>query len=255
MLQAANAAGVVARMGFLFRASPVVARMKRLVDAGYVGTLRSFEFHSVNAQFIAPDRPRHWKMERARANGGVFAEYGSHGIDLALWFGGPISRVVAHGTTAISERPLPGGGTGPVDVDDQASWIGVYRDGGEATFRTGWASLPVGGGGVRVYGTQGSLAWQPDPTTRRSEALIGATLDHPDPHTLVEHAPPFDPRFDAGAFPLGLFARCNDGLIASFLADIRSGTTTGPDFGDGLAAQRVLTAIRISMDESRWVDV
>lgn len=255
MHRAATAAGVVARMGFLFRFSPVVARMKELVDAGHIGALRSFEFHSVNAQFIDPERPRHWKMQRARANGGVFAEYGSHGIDLALWFGGPISRVVAHGTTSVPHRPLAEGGHGVVDVDDQASWIGVYANGGDATFRTAWTSLPVGGGGVRVYGTRGSLAWQPDPTTRRSEALIGATIDHPDPRVLLEHAPTFDPRFDGGTFPLGLFARYNDGLMDAFLRDIRTREITGADLGDGLAAQRVLAAIRTSLDEERWVNV
>ena len=136
MHRVAGEAGVVAKLGFLMRFSPVVARMKELVDEGYIGELRGFEFHSVNAQFIDPERPRHWKMERSRANGGVFAEYGSHGIDLALWFGGPITKVVAHGTTAISARPLHGGGRGAVDVDDMTAWIGVYANGGDATFRT-----------------------------------------------------------------------------------------------------------------------
>lgn len=255
MRRVAADAGVITKMGFLFRFSPVVARMKRLVDEGSIGDLRSFEFHSVNAQFIDPERPRHWKMERARANGGVFAEYGSHGIDLALWFGGPISRVVAHGATVVAERPLAGGGRGPVDVDDQTVWIGEYANGGEATFRTSWAALPVGGGGVRLYGSRGSLAWQPDPTTRRGEALIGATLDEPEPRVLFEYAPTFDPLVDEGPFPLGLFARYNAGLIDSFLGDIRSSRGSGPDFGEGLAVQRVLSAVRTSLDEGRWVDV
>ncbi len=252
---AARGAGVVAKLGFLMRFSPVVARMKVLVDEGYVGELRGFEFHSVNAQFIDPDRPRHWKMERSRANGGAFAEYGSHGIDLALWFGGPISQVVAHGVTAIPERPLPGGGRGDVDVDDMTAWIGVYANGGDATFRTGWSSLPIGGGGVRIYGSRGSLAWQPDPTTRRSELLIGATVDSPEPTVLLDHTPEHDAAIDSGPFPLGLFARYNAGLIDSFVGDIRAGRATGPTFNDGLEVQRVLTAIRASLDEGRWVNI
>lgn len=251
---AAHEAGVVAKLGFLMRFSPVVARMKALVDEGYVGELRGFEFHSVNAQFIDPDRPRHWKMERSRANGGVFAEYGSHGIDLALWFGGPITKVVAHAMTAIPERPVYGGGRGAVDVDDLTAWIGVYTNGGDATFRTGWASLPIGGGGVRIYGSRGSLAWQPDPTTRRNEVLVGATVDAPEPVVLLDHTPGYDPAIDAGPFPLGLFARYNAGLIDSFIRDIHAGEATGPTFDDGLAVQRVLAAIRMSLDEKRWVE-
>lgn len=255
MHQAARTAGKVAKLGFLFRFSPVVARMKQLVDEGFVGEVQFFESHTINAQFVDPDRPRHWKMELARANGGVFAEYGSHAIDLSLWFGGPMTRVVAHGTTSIPERPLVTGGRGAVDVDDLASWIGVYASGGQAAFRTGWASLPVGGSGVRIYGSRGSLAWQQDPTTRRSESLIGATIAEPEPRVLFEYAPPVDARFEEGDFPLGLLACYNDRLIDSFLTDIRQGRATGPSFDDGLAAQRVLAAIRTSLDEERWVDV
>ncbi len=95
MVRAARDYGKVGKMGFLFRSSPVVSRMRQLVDEGYVGPVQLFESRSVNAQFIDPTRPLHWKMQRARANGGVFAEYGSHAIDLAHWFGGPMTKVVA----------------------------------------------------------------------------------------------------------------------------------------------------------------
>jgi predicted dehydrogenase len=255
MADAAATSGRIARMGFLSRCSPIVARMKELVDEGFIGELQLFESHTVNAQFIDPSRPLHWKMTRARANGGVFAEYGSHAIDLALWFGGPIDRVVAHGNTLIAERPAVGDGMAQVDVDDAASWIGSYANGGEASFRSSWASLPVGGGGLRLYGSRGSLAWCLDPTTRRGESLVAATIDDPEPRVLLEHTPPFDPRFDTGPFPLGLLARFNQRLIASFIADIRTGHTTGPSFEDGRRVQAVLAAIRTSLDEGRWVQV
>jgi predicted dehydrogenase len=253
---AAHDSNRVARIGFLFRFSPVVTRMKELVDAGYIGEVQLFESSTLNGQFIGPQKPLHWKMERGRANGGVFVEYGSHSIDLALWFGGPITRGVAHGTTLIPERTDATGTRRAVNVDDAASWIAAYRHGGEALFRTGWASLPVGGGGARVYGARGSLAWHLDPTTRRSEQLIAATIDAPEPKVLFEFTPAFDPDTDAGDFPLGLLARYNARLVESFVGGITTaGQGSGPTFADGLAAQAVLEAIRTSLDESRWVDV
>lgn len=255
MAHAAADSGRVAKMGFLFRCSPVIARMKQLVDDGYIGDLQVFESHTVNAQFIDPHRPLHWKMTRARANGGVFSEYGSHGIDLALWFGGPIRRVVAHGVTLVGTRPNADGGVCEVDVDDASAWIGEYESGGEASFRMSWASLPVSGGGIRLYGSHGSLAWCQDPTTRRSESLLAATIDRPEPQVLLEHAPAFDPRFDVGPIPLGLLARYNQQLIDGFITDIKAGQTTGPSFEDGLRVQNVLAAIRASLDESRWVAI
>lgn len=255
MMAALRARGRFGKVGFLFRFSPVVERMKQLIEAGYIGDVQLFEGMTLNAQFIDPARPLHWKMRRAHANGGVFVEYGSHTIDLALWLGGPMDRIVGHGATFIAERFTEGGAPGRVDVDDASSWIGTYRGGGEALFRTGWASLPIGGGGVRVYGSRGSLAWQLDPTTRRSEQLVAATIDDPEPRVLLDFTPPYDPAIDAGSFPLGLLARYNARLVERFVADIRANSNTGPSFADGLAAQRVLAALRMSLDESRWVAV
>jgi predicted dehydrogenase len=253
MLAAAERAGRVAKIGFLFRHSPVVTRMHELVAQGLIGDVQLFEHIGVNAQFVDPGRPLHWKMQRRHAPGGVYVEYGSHTIDLALWFGGPITRVVAHGVTLIPERPLSGGGMGIVDGDDAASWIGEYAGGGQALFRSGWASLPVGTGGMRVYGSRGTLLWEQ--TGRRSEALLAATLDDPEPRTVLEFAPPYDPVIDDGPFPLGIYAHYNRRLAESFVRDIRAGAVSWPSFADGLAAQRVLAAIRDSLDERRWADV
>jgi predicted dehydrogenase len=249
-----HATGRVGKIGFLFRYSPAAQYLKACVDAGYLGDLQLFESVTVNAQFADPARPLHWKMQRARANGGVFVEYGSHTIDLAQWFGGPLERVVAHGVTLIPRRSAEDGSICPVDVDDAASWIGVYANGGQALFRTGWASLPIGGTGVRVYGSRGALAWQQD-GNRRSERVIGCTLDSPEPQVLFEFQPDYDPSLDEGSFPLGLLGRYNQRLVESFIEDLRAACASGPTFEAGLAAQEVLEALRTSLDEGRWVDI
>ena len=253
MLAAAERADRVAKIGFLFRHSPVVIRMHELVQQGLIGDVQLFEHVSVNAQFVDPQRPLHWKMQRKHAHGGVFVEYGSHTIDLALWFGGPLTSVVAHGVTLIPERPLANGGVGTVDGDDVAAWIGEYAGGGQALFRSGWASLPVGTGGMRVYGSRGTLLWEQ--YGRAAEALLVATLDDPQPRTLLEFAPPHDSAVDDGPFPLGIYARYNRRLAESFVRDIHQGAVSGPSFADGLAAQRVLAAIRESLDGRRWADI
>lgn len=254
MVRSIREAGRVGKMGFLFRYSPAAQHMKALVDDGYLGDTQLFESVTVNAQFADPARPLHWKMQRSRANGGVFVEYGSHSIDLAQWFGGPLERVVAHGMTLIPQRSTTDGSNRSVDVDDAASWIGAYSAGGEALFRTGWASLPIGGTGVRIYGSRGAMAWQQE-GNRRTERVLGSTLDEPEPKVLFDFEPPYDPDLDAGVFPLGLLARYNQRLVSSFVADIRTGRPSGPTFEVGLAAQEVLEAIRISLDEGRWVNV
>jgi predicted dehydrogenase len=252
MCAAIARAGRVGKLGFLFRHSPVVTRMRELVDAGFIGDVQLFEHVGVNAQFADPARPMHWKMQRAHAPGGVFVEYGAHTIDLALWFGGPLTRVVGQGATLISERPLPGGGVGRVDGDDVADWLGVYASGGQALFRSGWASWPVGVAGMRVYGTAGTLCWEQ--RGRDAEALLAATRDQPETQTLLEFAPPRAAHDDA-TFPLGIYSHYNRRLAESFVRDIRAGAASWPTFADGLAAQRVLAALRVSLDERRWVDI
>lgn len=253
MTAAAERAGRIAKVGFLFRHSPVVKRMRELVDQGLIGEVQLFEHVGVNAQFIDPDRPMHWKMQRQHAPGGVFVEYGAHTIDLALWFGGPLTRVVGHALTLVPERPIVGGGMAPVEHDDVTAWIGEYAAGGQALFRSGWSSLQAGVAGMRVSGTTGTLFWEQ--TGRRSEALIASTLDEPESHTLFRFEPPYDPAIDDGPFPLGIFAYYNRGLAESFVNDIRTGVVTWPSFADGLAAQHVLSAIRTSLDEQRWATV
>lgn len=251
MVQAAHQADRVGKIGFLYRHSPVVTRMKELIDQGYIGDVQIVQSVGGNAQFAAPGTPLHWKMRKRHANGGVFVEYGSHTIDLALWFGGTLRSVVAHGITLIPSRPTTTG-PGRVELDDDASWIATYERGGEALFRTGWASYPVGGGGTQVFGTKGTLGWH---ASRDREALLAATPDEPEPHPVFEYAPPPDPTYDAGSHPIGLLGRYNVRLAASFIADIRAGQVSWPSFEDGVRAQRVLDAIRVSLDERRWVDI
>jgi predicted dehydrogenase len=44
-------------------------------------------------------------------------------------------------------------------------------------------------------------------------------------------------------------------LIRRFVAEIRSGERSGPDFSDGVRAQELLAALLVSMQERRWVDL
>jgi predicted dehydrogenase len=140
-------------------------------------------------------------------------------------------------------------------MDDAASWITEHESGAQGFFRTGWASLPIGGGGLRVYGTRGSLAWHLDATGRQEESLLAATTDQPEIQTLLEFTASAARNQDEERFPLGLLADYNQRLVRSFVDDIRRGQVTGPSFVDGFEAQKVLAAIRTSLDQQRWAEV
>ena len=110
----AAAAGVVTKLGFVFRYSPALRQLRALVRDGYVGRVHSLAVYSQNPQFMDPAAPFHWKMDAARTGGGVFVEYGSHSLDLARWIAGEIEEVCANARTVVPDRPDPpraGGGT------------------------------------------------------------------------------------------------------------------------------------------------
>ena len=103
----AAAAGVVTKLGFVFRYSPALRQLRALVQDGYVGRVHSLTVYSQNPQFMDPSAPFHWKMDGARTGGGVVVEYGSHSLDLARWIAGEIEEVCANARTVVPDRPDP----------------------------------------------------------------------------------------------------------------------------------------------------
>ena len=131
----AAAAGVVTKLGFVFRYSPALRQLRALVRDGYVGRIHSLVIYSQNPQFMDPEAPFHWKMDGARTGGGVFVEYGSHSLDLARWIAGEIEEVCANSRTVVPERADPASASRRrVEVDDVCSWLGTQEGGVESLF-------------------------------------------------------------------------------------------------------------------------
>lgn len=246
----AAAAGVVTKLGFVFRYSPALRRLRALVQDGYVGRVHSVTVYSQNPQFMDPAAAFHWKMDGARTGGGVFVEYGSHSLDLARWIGGEIEEVCANARTVVPERPDPSrGGRRRVEVDDVCSWLGTQAGGVESIFHSSWASIGQPWGDLAVFGDRGALVWR-----RRDDAwpfadLFGATSTAP---MLKALALP-------GALTAGLewattWRECFMGNLArAFVAEVRGAPVEGPTFLDGYRAQLGLAAIATSLGERRWV--
>ena len=102
--QAARAR-VVTKLGFAFRYSPALRRLRQLVHEGFVGRVHSLVVYSQNPQFMTPGRRFTGRWSERGPGGGVFVEYGSHSLDLARWIVGELVELCANARTVVPERP------------------------------------------------------------------------------------------------------------------------------------------------------
>jgi predicted dehydrogenase len=122
MIDAVDAAGVVARVGFTFRRTPGIAAAREQIRSGELGRPLY-----VNAQYWTdygsdPQAPMGWRY-RGGPGSGALADLGSHLADTAEFLLGPVEAVTGAAlTTVIGERPKPLGhvvGHAHVEVSDE----------------------------------------------------------------------------------------------------------------------------------------
>jgi predicted dehydrogenase len=105
MYARAEAAGVKHMIYFTWRWLPIARTVRRLIDDGYIG--RCFQCNLRYTVGFARTQRYLWRLDPARANG-ILGDIGSHVLDLAQWYIGPISAVSAELATYV-DHPGPDG--------------------------------------------------------------------------------------------------------------------------------------------------
>ncbi|HTO23239.1 MAG TPA: Gfo/Idh/MocA family oxidoreductase [Spirochaetia bacterium] len=134
MLDAAVKAGVKHQTAFNYRFVPAVRQAYELIKGGKLGRL--YHFRAMYLQeWIMPHyhTPMIWRTDKKRAGSGAMGDLGSHIIDLARFLMGEVKSVSGMTKTFISERPLPDGKMGKVDVDDAFVATVEFANGGIGT--------------------------------------------------------------------------------------------------------------------------
>ena len=110
----ANRAKVKTKMGFTFRYSPALRRMKELIDEDFTGEPYLVNGFEQNSQFIKPTTPFRWNPNENSSDifPGSLEEYAPHLIDIALWFLGDMAKVVGNMKNFVSQRLIRGSGKG-----------------------------------------------------------------------------------------------------------------------------------------------
>ncbi len=146
MVDAAGKAATVSATGFTFRRSPAINAIRQQVTAGDLGPVRHFNGHYWCDYGFSPNAPMSWRYKGGPGSGAL-ADIGSHLVDLAELFCGPVASV--RGTvlsTHVTERPLPVGTAmghaattvsdvyEPVENEDVATFTVTFAGGAVGTF-------------------------------------------------------------------------------------------------------------------------
>lgn len=256
---AAQADGVRAMVGFTYRRVPAIGLARRLVAEGRLGRIRHVRAQYLQDWLSDPDAPWSWRLDKERAGSGALGDIGAHIVDATQYVTGQRLTSVSGATeTFVEERPLPGGGTGEVTVDDAAMFLGRLGNGALATYEaTRFALGRRNSLRIEINGDRGSLAFDLedlnvlhfyDGTETRATAGFRRILVTEPEHPYI-----------AAWWPPGHGLGYEHGFthqVADLVTAIAEGTDPAPSFADGLQVQRVLDAVeRSAADRAQWTEV
>ena len=259
MLAAVEKAGVAHMICHNYRKAPAVILAKTLISEGRIGRLRHFRGTYLQDWIVDPAFPRVWRLEKDKSGSGALGDIGSHSIDFARYLVGEISEVAGALETFISERPLPDDPRrmGPVTVDDAALALVRFADGAIGTIEaTRMAPGRRNYNRFEINGSEGSIAFNLE---RMNELEVYYDSDPPDQRgfrTILVTDPPH-PYLEAW-WPPGHIIGYEHTFVHTvyeLLEAMADGRVPSPDFRDGVANQRVLSAIEEASGTRQWVQV
>ncbi len=219
--------------------------VKRLIAEGFVGQPRHVLLTLANAARRDPTLPWSWWYDATRG-GGLLGAVGSHQIDLLRYWLGEIESAQGTVETFVKERPTPEGGRRAVTADDFSSFALRFFSGAVGVVVLSVVAAHPLGPRTEVWGDEGTLVL--DERDRLWGAPRGRELEElSEPETLT---PP--PGMNYAALWGLSFIRLVDHLAAAVLD--KAPVTPAATFHDGLAAQRVMDAVRATT-RSAWVPV
>jgi predicted dehydrogenase len=250
---AVTQAGVHNAVGFNYRKLPAVALMQQMIAGGAVGDVRLWRATWLSDEFTDPATPYDWRFDK-NMGGTTIADLGCHLIDLALWMVGPVQTTCAQSATFIGERPLAGGGTRQVSVDDASSALLRFESGALGSMEVARAAVrrPCDFT-VEVNGSSGTLVFD---YTRLNELWYASDSDDPALYGMrriraEQQAHPYAAQW----WPVGQGVGYGSSF-ANQVADLLEGwpdAAWSPGFAQGAAVQAVCDAMEASAAGRGWV--
>jgi predicted dehydrogenase len=252
MLAAANEAGVVATVPFVYRFHPMVREARARFQNGEAGRLLSVKA-SYLQDWLVGAQDDNWRVDAAAGGPSrAFADIGSHLVDLVEFVTGDrITRVAATKRTFFADRP-----THAVITTEDA--VAVVLETESGAIGSLLVSQVAPGRKNRLHfelaGSAESLGFdQENPDSLWVGRRAGTQVLARDPEQLHPDAarlslvPPGHPQGYQDAF---------NAFVADTYRAINGEVLDGlPNFADGLRAVRVTEAVIAAANEERWVAV
>lgn len=249
--------GVRTKLGFTFRYSPAVRRLKRWIDDGTLGDI--FHIHGLeqNSQFLDPDFPlRQFDITspRDRLIPASIVGYGSHLVDLMRWLGGDFAAVASTMRNFVPERLVRGlEGRQRFQVEDGTVALVEFAAGTQGMLQTSYVAIGnYPGIELRVYGSKGAAVARLVTESGVAETLHLARADDVEFRSVAVAAADLPPGTDLGTPWPELYFR---NLIRFFVDEIVEDRPEECTFFDGAKSQQIVDAIIAAHVERRWVEV
>ena len=245
MADLATARGLHTMVGLQARAAPSIARIRELIQEGWIGQVLSTsltQFQPGLLQTRSADGT--WRADKANGAHTLSISAG-HTFDAFCWCLGPFQEVSAIVDTLAPEWQLDGGATVHVTAPDYVSVVGRLAGGANASVTV--ASVPGQGSGVRweIYGTEGTLVatsgGQVQATGLRVQGARGGDAE------LADVDIPDRLRSIPDTVPQGTPVNVAQ-MMRRFAEGIRAGESAPPTFADAVRNHRLLDALERSSD-------
>ena len=146
MVAASRSNNVMLGIAYYRRFYPAVARIKKIIADGEIGTISVAQINAFEYFDPEPGHPRHWFVEKEKSGGGPMIDFGCHRLEVLTNLFGPVRHVEGLVSNKVFGR----------EVEDTAIASLQFENGTCATVTvTHAASEPQDT--LHIYGTGGSI--------------------------------------------------------------------------------------------------
>ena len=246
----ASVRGVVSMVGFNYRRMPALALARRIIADGRLGEIRQVRASYLQDWLVDAAAPMSWRLRRETAGSGALGDLASHAVDqLQFLLGERVTEVSARTHSFVTERPSA---TGPeaVTVDDAVWAILAFGSGARGSLEvsrvaTGRKNALT----IELFGSTGALRFDLEVPNELWFLNATESIETQGFRRILVTEP--EHPYLAAWWPQGHVLGWEHSFvheIRDFLIAIDSATPATPSFADGLAVQRVLTAIELSSE-------